>query len=66
MLATWHGLNEGDEVELEIKETARNGDGVGRVHGVIVFVKGAQRGQKIRVKITKIAARHAYAELLEP
>ena len=65
-MATWHGLKEGDEMELEIKETARNGDGVGRVHGALVFVKGAQVGQKVKVKITKIAARHAYAELIQP
>jgi len=53
-------------VELEIKETARNGDGIGRVRGVVVFVKGAQVGQKLRVKITKVAARHAYAEPIKP
>ena len=64
-MATWHGLSEGDEVELEVKGTARNGDGVGRVRGLIVFVKGAQKGQKVKVRITKIAARHAYAELIQ-
>ena len=65
-MAAWHGLKEGDEVELEIKETARNGDGIGRVRGVVVFVKGAQVGQKLKVKITKVAARHAYAEPIKP
>lgn len=65
-MATWHGLSEGDVVELEIKETARNGDGIGRVRGVVVFVKGAQVGEKVKVKITKIAARHAFAEPIKP
>jgi predicted RNA-binding protein with TRAM domain len=53
-------------MELEIKETARNGDGVGRVRGTLVFVKGGQVGQTVKVRITKIAARHAYAELIQP
>ena len=63
-LATWHGLNEGDELELEIKEISRAGDGVGRVHGCIIFVKGAKTGEKVRVRITKCAARHAHGEIV--
>jgi len=64
-LSTWHGLKAGDEVELEIKETSRRGDGVGRVNGCIVFVEGAKAGEKVRVKITQIAARHARAEVIK-
>ncbi|MGA2973536.1 MAG: TRAM domain-containing protein [Candidatus Bathyarchaeia archaeon] len=64
-MAAWHGLKEGDEVDLEIKEISRSGDGIGRVHGCIVFVKGARAGEKVKVRITKCAARHVYAEIVK-
>jgi len=64
-LATWHGLKEGDEVEVEIKEKARDGSGVGRVKGLIIFVRGASVGEKVKVRIGRIAARHAYGEILK-
>ena len=64
-MATWHGLKEGDEVEVEITGTSRLGDGVGRVDGCVVFVKGAKPGQKIKARITQLAARHARAELID-
>ncbi len=64
-MASWHGLREGDEMDVEIKETSRSGDGVGRVHGCIIFVKGAKPGEKVKVRITKCAARHAHAELIK-
>jgi predicted RNA-binding protein with TRAM domain len=58
-------LNVGDEVDLEIKETSRAGDGVGRVHGCIIFVKGAKAGEKVKVRITMCSARHVYAEIVQ-
>jgi predicted RNA-binding protein with TRAM domain len=64
-LTVWHGLKVGDEVDLEIKETSRSGDGVGRVHGCIVFVKGARAGEKVKARITMLSARHVYAEVLK-
>jgi len=64
-LATWHGLKEGDEVELEIKEKARDGRGIARLRGCIVFVDGASVGEKVKVRITNIAARHVHAQVIE-
>ena len=64
-MASWHGLKEGDEIDIEIREISRTGDGIGRVHGCIVFVKGAKAGEKVKARITKCAARHAHAELIK-
>lgn len=63
-MSTSHELREGDEVDLTIKETSRTGEGIGRLHGYIIFVEGAKAGEKIRARITKCAARHAHAELI--
>lgn len=64
-MATWHELKPGDEVDVEIKDVSRLGEGVGRVDGCIVFVKGAKAGEKLKVRITSCAARHAHAEIIK-
>ena len=64
-MPTWHDLKPGDEVDLEIKETSRLGEGVGRVNGCIIFVKNAKPGDKIKARITNCAARHAHAEIIK-
>jgi predicted RNA-binding protein with TRAM domain len=64
-LDSWHGLKEGDEVELEIKERARDGRGVARLRGCIVFVDGASVGEKVKVKITRLAARHVNGQVIK-
>jgi predicted RNA-binding protein with TRAM domain len=64
-LSSWHGLKEGDEVELEIKEKARDGRGVARLRGCIIFVEGASVGEKVRVRISRLAARHVHAQVVK-
>ena len=62
---TWHRLKEGDEVELEITEKARDGRGVARLRGCIIFVDGASVGEKVKAKITNISARHVHAQVIK-
>ncbi len=64
-LDTYHGLKEGDEVELAIKEKTKNGQGIGRTGGIIIFVDGASVGERVKVRVGRIAARHAYGEIVE-
>ena len=52
----------GKEYDLEITETSRQGDGIARVQGFVIFVKNAKTGQKVRAKITNVGARFATAE----
>jgi len=63
-LSTFHGLREGDEAELEITQTARDGRGLGRLNGLLVFVSGAAPGEKVMVRIVKLGVRHAEAEVI--
>jgi len=53
----------GKEYDVEITETSRQGDGIARVQGFVIFVKNAKAGQKGKVKITNVGARFATAEL---
>ena len=65
ILSTFHGLKVGDEAELEITEKSRDGRGLGRLNGLLVFVSGASPGEKVRVRIVKLGIRHAEAEVIE-
>lgn len=62
---SWHGIREGDEMEVTISEVARDGRGIARVDGCIIFVTGAVRGEKVRVRITSVSARHVHALALK-
>ncbi|TMI14984.1 TRAM domain-containing protein [Candidatus Bathyarchaeota archaeon] len=64
-MSTFHGLREGDEAEVEITQTTRDGRGLGRLNGLLVFVSGATPGEKVKVRIVKLGVRHAEAELVE-
>jgi predicted RNA-binding protein with TRAM domain len=53
----------GKEYDVEITDTSRQGDGIARVQGFVIFVKNARIGQKVKAKITNVGARFATAEL---
>ena len=55
----------GDEVEVTIEAVSSKGDGIAKVNGFVVFVKGAKQGEKVKVKITDVKARFAIGELVQ-
>jgi len=61
-MSTYHGLEAGDEIELEITQKARDGRGLARAKGLIIFVEGASPGETVKARIIKVGARHAEAE----
>jgi 23S rRNA (uracil1939-C5)-methyltransferase len=57
-------LTAGDEVELEITQRSRDGRGLARSKGLIIFVEGASPGERVKARIVKLGARHADAEVV--
>ncbi|RFA94271.1 TRAM domain-containing protein [Pyrobaculum aerophilum] len=57
-------VKEGDIVEVEIVEKSRRGDGVARVEGFVVFVPGAEPGQRVKVQIEKVGGSYAIGKIL--
>lgn len=55
----------GKEYDVSITEISRKGDGIARVEGFVIFVKGGQVGQNAKVKITQVGERFATADLVE-
>jgi 23S rRNA (uracil1939-C5)-methyltransferase len=58
-------LKEGDEAQLEITQKSRDGRGLGRLNGLLVFVKDASPGETVKVRIVKLGVRHAEAEVIK-
>jgi 23S rRNA (uridine2552-2'-O)-methyltransferase len=52
----------GDEVEVTIEAVASKGDGIAKINGFVIFVKGAKQGDKLKVKITEVKARFGIGE----
>lgn len=55
----------GKEYTVDITDIGRNGDGIARVNGLVIFVKNAKAGDKnIKIKINSVGGRFANAELV--
>jgi len=52
-------------IDCRIESLALGGKGVARTEGMVVFVAGGVPGATVRAKLTKIAKRHAEAEVVE-
>ena len=49
----------GDEVELDVESLAFGGNGVARLGGFVVFVRGSLPGDRVRARVTQVKRRHA-------
>ena len=54
----------GKEYNVQITETSRKGDGIARIRGFVIFVKGGQIGQNVKAKVTSVGERFATAEIV--
>jgi predicted RNA-binding protein with TRAM domain len=52
----------GKEYEVEITEISRKGDGIARVQGFVIFVRGARVGEKTKIRVLNVGDRFATAE----
>ena len=54
----------GKEYDVEVTELSRRGDGVAKLQGFVIFVKGAKVGDKVRIKVETVGPRFATATAL--
>jgi predicted RNA-binding protein with TRAM domain len=54
----------GKEYEVDITEISRQGDGVARVQGFVVFVKNGKVKQNVKVQVEQVGDRFATATLV--
>jgi predicted RNA-binding protein with TRAM domain len=55
-------VKEGEVYHVKIVDVGRQGDGIARLSGLIIFVPGAKVGEEMDVKIVKVARSSAFAE----
>lgn len=55
-------IEEGEEYEVKIEDVGKEGDGITRIEGFVVFVPDTKVGDEVKVKITSVRRRFAFAE----
>lgn len=55
----------GDVREVEIVAMGSGGDGIAKVNGFVVFVPGTKVGDDVKIKVTKVLKKFAFAEVVE-
>ena len=58
-------INVGDTYDVKIEEVGREGDGIARVEGFVVFVPNTKKGDSVKIRITKVSRRVGFAEVAE-
>ncbi|ADZ09993.1 deoxyribonuclease/rho motif-related TRAM [Methanobacterium lacus] len=58
-------IEEGSEYDVKIEDTGRDGDGIARVEGFVVFVSGAKVGDEVRIRVNSVRRNFAFADIVE-
>jgi predicted RNA-binding protein with TRAM domain len=55
----------GKEYEVDITETSRQGEGIARIQGFVIFVANAKPRDHVKIRITRIGRTVANAEIVK-
>ena len=55
-------VEEGKEYDVQVTEVSQKGDGIARVQGFVIFVKGGKTGESAKIRITSVGPRFAIGE----
>ena len=55
-------VEEGKEYDVQVTEVSQKGDGIARVQGFVIFVKGGRAGESAKIRITSVGPRFAIGE----
>ena len=57
-------VNVGDELDVTIESVGAKGDGVAKKEGFVLFVPGVQKGDNVRIKVTRVLRKVGFAEVV--
>lgn len=57
-------INVGDTYDVKVEDVGREGDGIARVEGFVVFVPNTKKGESVKIRITKISRRVGFGEVV--
>lgn len=55
-------VKEGETYKVKIESIGREGDGIAKIENFVVFVPGANVGEELDIKISKVTRRVAFGE----
>ena len=57
-------INVGETYDVTIEDVGREGDGIARIEGFVVFVPNTNKGDSVKIRVTKISRRVAFGEVV--
>ncbi len=54
----------GEELDVKIEAVGEKGDGIAKVKGFVIFIPNAKQGDEVKVRITKVLRKVAFAEVV--
>jgi len=57
-------VKEGETYDVEIIEVGSRGDGIAKIQNFVIFVPGTNKGDKVKVRITKVRSSSAIGEVV--
>ena len=58
-------IKKNEEYVVEIVDNGFQGEGIAKIDGQVVFVPGAIKGEKVKIKILKVTSKICYAKIME-
>ena len=53
----------GEELTVKIEAVGEKGDGIAKVKGFVIFVPNTKQGEEVKIRITKVLKKVAFAEV---
>jgi predicted RNA-binding protein with TRAM domain len=57
-------VKEGETYDVEILEVGSRGDGIAKIQNFVIFVPGTNKGDKVKIRITKVRSSSAVGEVV--
>jgi predicted RNA-binding protein with TRAM domain len=58
-------IEEGETYEVTIQDIARQGDGIARIEGFVIFVPSTKVGDEVQIKVDRVLSKFAFASVVE-
>ena len=54
----------GDELDVEIEAVGEKGDGIAKIKGFVLFVANTNKGDSVKVRVTRVLRKVGFAEVI--
>ena len=58
-------VEEGETYDVTIQDITRQGDGIARIEGFVIFVPGTKVGDEVQIKVERVLPKFAFASVVE-